>query len=132
LIPSAIEHLMSDRPASEAPRRFSPGHVLKAVLAAMVVCGAGMLLLGLPGAFVLELIGGLGLVGTLPPDAAWPLAIEITAAQAALIVPASLVLRYARPEISGWAHAWRAGLLAFAGTLLVAVLLARLAIGQGA
>jgi len=97
---------------------------VKAVVAAVVVGGVGLLLLGLPGAAVLEIIDALGLGGNIASDTAWPLAILVTVAGASLIVPASLALRYWSPGIAGWAHVWRVALLACAGTLVFAVLAA--------
>ncbi len=97
--------------------------VVQANLAAVVVLGLGILLLGLPGAVFLEVAHGLGLLGKLPPDAAWPLALLITFACAVMIVPVSLALRYRRADITGWGHMWRTAFLTFAGTLILTVLI---------
>jgi hypothetical protein len=105
---------------------FLPQWVLQALLAAALVFGAGILLLGLPGAVFLEVADALGLLGKLPPDSAWPLAILITFVGAVLIVPMSLVLRYSRPEIAGWAHMGCTALLTLAGTFIVTVLISSL------
>jgi hypothetical protein len=109
--------------------RFSPQWVLQAVLVAALVFGGGILLLGLPGAVFLEVANSLGLLGKLPPDAAWPLAILITFVGAVMIVPVSLVLRYRRPDIAGWAHVWRTALLTLAGTFIFTILVAYFAAG---
>jgi hypothetical protein len=97
---------------------------VKAVVAAIAVGGFGLVLLGLPGAAVLEIVDALGLAGEIAPDAAWPLAIFITVGGASLIIPASLALRYWWPGIAGWAHVWRTALLACAGTFVFAALAA--------
>ena len=115
---------MSDPPIPDASRPPSQW-LLKALASAGAVLGVGMLFLGLPGAAVLEVVEGLGLARKLEPDAVWPLAIYITFAGAALIVPASLALRYKRPHIIGWAHIWRTALLTLAGTFLFAWILLR-------
>jgi hypothetical protein len=114
---------MSDNAVPAAQRPWVEWTV-KAVIAAVVVGGVGLLLLGLPGAAVLEIIDSLGLAGKIASDAAWPLAIFITIAGASLIVPASLALRYWWPGITGWAHVWRTALLAGAGTFVFAALAA--------
>ena len=88
----------------------------KACLAAGCAFGLGMLTLGLPGAFFVELAQGLG--RKVPPDGAWPLAIEVTAMGSLLIVPASLVLRLARPNLAGWGHAGATAAIAFVATAL--------------
>jgi hypothetical protein len=115
---------MSDDATTAAARPWAQWTV-KAVVAAIVVGGMGLLLLGLPGAAVLEILLALGLVRTLASDAAWPLAIMTTVAGASLIVPASLMLRYQWPHITGWAHVWRTALLALAATFVFAALAAR-------
>jgi hypothetical protein len=107
-----------------APRPWAEWTV-KAVVAAIVVGGAGLLLLGLPGAVIIEFLQALGLARKLASDAVWPLAILTTVAGASLIVPASLTLRYQWPQIAGWAHVWRAALLALAATFVFAALAAR-------
>ncbi len=98
---------------------------VKAMVAAIVVGGAGLLLLGLPGAVILEILQALGLARKLASDAVWPLAIMATVAGASLIVPASLILRYQWPQISGWPHVWRTALLALAATFVFTALAAR-------
>jgi hypothetical protein len=118
------ENGMSDSPPPDAPPPSSQWF-LKAAIAAVLVFGAGMLLLGLPGAMVLEFVEGLGLARKLPPDSVWPLAIYITFAGAVLIVPMSLALHYLQPRITGWGHVWRTALLALAGTFVFAWLVAR-------
>jgi hypothetical protein len=118
------EPAISDVPTPDASHPLSQG-LLKALVSAGAVLGVGMLLLGLPGAAVLEIVDGLGLARKLEPDAVWPLAICITFAGAALIVPASLALRYKRPHITGWAHVWRTALLTLAATFLFAWILLR-------
>ncbi len=107
--------------------RLSPQWILQAVLAAALVFAVGILLLGLPGAAFLEVADRLGLLGQLPPDAAWPLAILITFVGAVMIVPVSLLLRSRRPGITGWDHLWCTALLTSAGTFLVTVLIGYLA-----
>lgn len=91
----------------------------KACLAAGAVFGLGMLTLGLPGAVFVELVTGLG--RSVPPDGAWPLAIEVTAVGSLLIVPASLAVRLARPNLMGWGHAWATAAMAFVATALFTV-----------
>jgi hypothetical protein len=115
---------MSDLPTPDASRPLEQW-LLKALISAGVVLGVGMLLLGLPGAAVLEIVEGLGLARKLHPDSVWPLAIYITFAGSALNVPANLALRYKQPHITGWAHVWRTALLALAGTFLFAWILLR-------
>lgn len=106
-----------------APRPWTEWTV-KAVVAAIVVGGVGLLLLGLPGAAILEIIQAVGFARNLASDAAWPLAIFTTVAGASLIIPASLALRYWWPHIAGWAHVWRTALLACSGTFVFAALAA--------
>ena len=106
-----------------APRPWTEW-IVKAVIAAIVAGGVGLLLLGLPGAAVLEIVVALGLAGNVASDAAWPLAIFITVAGASLIIPASLALRYWWPGIASWAHVWRTALLACVGTFVFAALAA--------
>jgi hypothetical protein len=75
-----------------------------------------MLTLGLPGALFVELVLAFG--RKVPPDGVWPLAIEVTAVGSLLIVPASLVLRLARPNLAGWGHAGATAAIAFVATAL--------------
>ena len=60
----------------------------------------------------------MGLGRKVPPDGAWPLAIEISAVGSLLIVPASLVVRLVRPSVAGWGHAWATAAVAFFATAL--------------
>jgi hypothetical protein len=112
-------------PLAPSPDRRWTEWIVKAVLAAGAAAGVGMGLLGLPGAIVLEFVSALGLARKLAPDSAWPLAILITIAGSFAVVPSSLALRWKRPDIAGWAHVWRAGLLTLAATLVIAVALLR-------
>ena len=95
---------------------------VKALLAAGAAFGIGMLTLGLPGALFLETV--VGPSPAIPPDAAWPLAIMITQIGAALILPASLLLRLVMPTAVGWAHAGATALLTVVAMLIVTILLA--------
>ncbi len=91
----------------------------KACLAAGAVFVLGMVTLGLPGGFFVELVIGLG--RRVPPDGAWPMAIEISAVGSLLIVPASLAVRLLGPNLAGWGHAWATAAIAFAATALFAL-----------
>lgn len=93
--------------------------ITKASLAVAVVFGIGMLTLGLPGIFFLELLDL-----KLPPDTIWPLGVQITLVGALLILPVSLALRFAMPHATGWHHVWPTALLTIIATFLVAILLA--------
>src|SRR5262245_53452258 len=75
--------------------------ITKAGLAAAVVFAIGMLTLGLPGMFVLDVLDL-----KLRPDTAWPLGVQITQVGALLILPVSLALRFAMPHVTGWHHVW--------------------------
>src|SRR5262245_34818687 len=88
----------------------------KASLAAGTAFVLGMATLGLPGAFFVQLVMGLG--RRVPPDGAWRLAIEVTAAGSLLIVPASLAVRLVRPNLVGWGHAWGTAAIACVATAL--------------
>jgi hypothetical protein len=106
------------RLAAHTPGQWLPW-VAKACLAAGTVFALSMVTLGLPGGIFVELVMGLG--RRVPPDGAWPLAIEISAAGSLLIVPASLVVRLARPSVAGWGHAWATAAVAFVATALFAL-----------
>jgi hypothetical protein len=103
------------RLAAHVPGRWLPW-LAKACLAAGVAFIVGMATLGLPGGVFVELVTGLG--RKVPPDGAWPLAIEVTAVGSLLIVPASLVVRLVRPSLVGWGHAWATASVAFVATAL--------------
>jgi hypothetical protein len=90
--------------------------VVKACIAAGAVFVLGMITLGLPGALFVELVMGLG--RRVPPDGAWPMAIEITIAGSLLIVPASLIVRLLGPNLVGWWHASGTAAVAFVATAL--------------
>jgi hypothetical protein len=90
--------------------------VAKACLAAGAVYALSMLTLGLPGAIFVELVMGLG--RNVPPDGAWPMAIEISMVGSLLIVPASLAVRLVRPGLAGWGHTLATAAVAFLATSL--------------
>src|SRR5262245_11338896 len=92
---------------------------IKASLAAAAAFSVGMLLVGLPGAMFLELVIPAG--RKLPPDSAWPLAIMITQVGTLLIVPASLALRFIRPNTAGASHALATAVLTMCATLFFAM-----------
>jgi hypothetical protein len=108
-----------------AARSLKSQDVTPAVLAAIVVFGISLLLLGLPGAVILEAALALGFGTTLKGDDAWPLAIFISFVGSALIVPMSLALRHKFPHIVGWAHVRYTGLLAVAGAFIFALIALR-------
>ena len=93
--------------------------VAKACLAAGAAWGLSMLTLGLPGTVFVELVMGLG--RNVPPDGAWPMAIEISMVGSALIVPASLAVRLVRPGLAGWGHTLATAAVAFVATSLFAL-----------
>lgn len=103
------------RMVAQTSSRWLPW-LAKACLAAGCAFGLGMLTLGLPGVFFVELVLAFG--RKVPPDGVWPLAIEVTAVGSLLIVPASLVLRLARPNLAGWGHAGATAAIAFVATAL--------------
>jgi hypothetical protein len=94
--------------------------IIKAVVAAGVVYGIGILTVGLPGAVFLSILNP-----KVHPDAAWPLAIMITQAGSLLIIPASLLLRLIKPEFVGRTHVLATAVLTFFATLIAAMILAR-------
>ena len=100
------------------PDRWIPW-LARACLAAGAVFVLSMVTLGLPGGAFVELVMGLG--RRVPPDGAWPLAIEISAVGSLLIAPASLVVRLVRPNVAGWGHAWATAAVAFVATALFAL-----------
>src|SRR5262245_24004224 len=79
-----------------------PGWIGKASLAAGAAFAVGYATLGLPGAIV---AGAILDLNAMPPDSAWPLAIIVTLVGAVAILPASLVLRVAMPDTTGFGHA---------------------------
>jgi hypothetical protein len=110
---------------SEASDQWWLPWTLKAGVAACIILVLGMQLLGLPGAFFVEIV--MGLRGKLPLDiSAWPLAILITQVGSLMIVPASLALRFIRPNIVGWQHVMATTLLTFAATLFFTILVTAL------
>jgi hypothetical protein len=99
------------------------------MLAALAVLCIGLLTLGLPGAVFLETASNLGLLHA-PLDAgSWPLALEITLDGAVMVTPASLALRYLRPNIAGWRHALATGGVTAIGTFVVTLLVASAGVG---
>src|SRR5262245_8540952 len=95
----------------------------KASLAAAVAFGIGMLTLGLPGILLLEVLDL-----KLRPDTTWPLGVQITQVGALLILPVSLLLRFAMPHVTNWHHVWATALLTIVATFLVAIFLANQAL----
>ena len=80
--------------------------LLKAAVAAVLVFGLGIfLLLGLPGAFFMELAEALRLTPHITGDVVWPIAIFITGVLGISVLPASLALRWINPSWTGWRHA---------------------------
>jgi hypothetical protein len=99
--------------------------IIKAVVAAGIVYGIGILTVGLPGAVFLSILNP-----KVHPDAAWPLAIMITQAGSLLIIPASLLLRVIKPEFVGRAHVLATAVLTFFATLIATMILASQAPGR--
>jgi hypothetical protein len=96
--------------------------ITRAFVAAGGAFGVGMLLLGLPGAVLVEAVTGPGSGRELAPDSAWPLSVLVTQVGALLIVPASMVLRLVMPTTAGWGHAVATALLTIAATFVFTLL----------
>jgi len=94
--------------------------IMKAGLAAGAAFGIGTLTMGLPGTVFVSLVNP-----NLHGDSVWPAAVIITQVGALLIVPASLALRLAMPNLAGWRHAQATALLAIVATLLFAIFVSR-------
>lgn len=115
---------MSDLEPPHPSSSWPPG-TGAAIVAAIAVFAFGILLMGLPGAIVLEAAVSTGLARKPKPDSGWPLALLLTLILAVLVVPASLALRHKRPDIVGWAHAGWTALLTIAGTFLFSLVILR-------
>lgn len=100
-------------------------NVLKACIAGALTLVGGLLLLGIPGAIVLEGLAALGMIRKMTGDAAWPAAILVTVGGAAMVTVASLAMRSMRPALTGWRHALAAAALALFVTALVTALVVR-------
>lgn len=96
---------------------------LKALAAAVITAVVGLLLLGLPGGFVLEGLKLIGRARQITGDRAWPAAIVITIAGAMSVIPASLALRFWAEHLAGWRHGLATAGVAFALTFVVSALL---------
>ena len=94
-------------------------NIVKACVAGIVTLVVGLLLLGIPGAIVLEALATIGTIRTVTGDAAWPAAIVVTMAGAVMVTLASLAMRTAMPGLSGWRHMLAAAALALIATALL-------------
>ena len=104
--------------------RLTRFDILKALLGGGLTAVGGLLLLGLPGAAVLEALTYIGMTRPITGDAAWPAAILVTIAGGVCVALTSLALRRSSPGLTGWRHALATAGLALVVTCLGTILAA--------